>query len=435
MNNKPIVLVLAGGSGKRWWPLVTYKPLVSFMGKTVLALTLERLVRAGLAEAVIVTRPDNQKEIEKVSVSGIKTSLAVQKESDGMGAAVLAAKEHIKGRPCLVVNASDLVEESYYDRLKTEMKRGEPFIPGRKMTEYFDTGYLKFEGDRVVAIVEKPGKGSEPSQYSSLVFDFFPNVNPFLDTLEETFSERDDVFERALSTLLTKEVFRVVNYDGFWVPMKYPWHVLDYMSHRLDSLKPYRGKNVTIKSNVTIEGSVWFGDNVKVFENTKIVGPCYIGDNTIVGNNTMIRASHIGGNCITGFNTDITRSYIGDNCWFHASYVGDSVLEGNVSVGSGTVLANLRLDEGDIFSVAKGERLNTKRNKFGAIIAKNVRVGVNTSVMPGVKIGTNSFIGAGLTLDRDIPENTFCYGKSQLVMKKNERRIAPGARDNFRKKI
>ena len=41
---------------------------------------------------------------------------------------------------------------------------------------------------------------------------------------------------------------------------------------------------------------------------------------------------------MTGFNTDITRSYIGDNCWFHSNYIGDSVLEGNVSMGSGAAI-------------------------------------------------------------------------------------------------
>ncbi len=435
MNNKTIAVVLAGGSGKRWWPLTTYKTLVSFMGKTVLELTLQRLARAGLTEAVIVTSPDNQKEIEKIAVAGMKTYVAVQKDANGMGGAMLIAKEHIKGRPIFVVNVGDLVDEKYYDDLKIALAKGKPFIAGIKIEEYFDAGYLKLNGDKVVEIVEKPGEGNEPSDYVDLVFDFFPNADLLLQALENVSSQQDDVFERALSTLLVKEEFGVVKYDGYWVPMKFPWHILDYMSHTMSYLQEHRGRNLVIKQNVIIEGPVWIGDNVKIFENTKIVGPCYIGNNTIIGNNNIIRESHIGANCVTGFNTDITRSYVGDNCWFHSNYIGDSVLEGNISLGSGTVLANLRLDEGDIYSVVKGERINTKRNKLGAIIAKNVRVGVNTSIMPGVKIGTNSFIGAGIVVDHDIAENSFCSGKTELVTKPNDRSIAEGARDAFRMKI
>ena len=48
--------------------------------------------------------------------------------------------------------------------------------------------------------------------------------------------------------------------------------------------------------------------------------------------------------------------------------------------------------------------MNSKRTKLGAIIGSHVRIGVNTSIMPGIKIGTNSMIGAGLRIDRDIPD-------------------------------
>ncbi len=430
-----VAVILAGGSGRRWWPLTTYKSLFTFFGKTVLATTLERLKISTISEAVVVTGPENQKAINEIRVEGIKISIAIQKDANGMAGGVLAAKRFVNGRHCLIVNVGDLVDEAYYDDLQTAMLKGKPFIAAKKMEEYLDTGYFKFDGDRVIEIIEKPRKGNEPSNYGSLVFDFFPNPEPFFQLLQETTSNRDDVFERALSKLLAKEVFGVVKYDGFWVPMKYPWHVLDYMAHQLDIIQDHRGKGVKIGQNVILEGPVWIGNNVKIFENTKIVGPCYVGDNTIIGNNNMIRESHIGVNCVTGFNTDIIRSYVGDNCWFHSNYVGDSVLESNISMGSGSVLANLRLDEGEIYSVVKGERINTKRNKLGAVIAKNVRIGVNTSIMPGVKIGTNSFISVGLVVDRDIAENTFCYGKTELVMKKNEKSVAEGARDTFRKKI
>lgn len=435
MTQNAVAVVLAGGSGKRWWPLTTYKALFPVMGKTVLELTLEGLVRAGLTEAIVVTSPQQTDAVKSLRQKGITIVVAVQKEADGMAGAVLSAEEYIKDRPCLIVNAGDLMEGHYFDSIKKALAANKPFIGGMSIEEYFDSGYLRFDGDRVVEIVEKPGKGNEPSKYVDLVFDYFPNPKQFFQLLKETISQRDDVFEQALSTLLKIETFEVVPYDGFWVPMKYPWHILDYLDHRLDVLEEHRGVNISMKSNVVIEGTVFIGDNVKIFENTKIVGPCYIGDNTIIGNNTMIRESYIGANCVTGFNTDITRSLVGDSCWFHSNYIGDSVLEGNISLGSGTVLANLRLDEGDIFSVVKGERINTKRNKLGSIIASNVRIGVNTSIMPGVKIGTNSMIGAGINVDHDILENSFIYGKTELVSKPNERNVADDNRDIFRKKI
>lgn len=435
MKDNPIAVVLAGGSGKRWWPMITNKVLFPFMNEPLIKNILDQLPLIGISEAVIVTNPLNHEFLSQIKIDRVKFSVVVQKESKGMGEAILCAREVIRGRSILILNADDLVEHKFNETLKVALKQNTPFVVGRRVSAYVDIGYLKVTGDKLVEIIEKPGEGNEPSNLTELVFHFFPHSDDFVTILENTSSTRDDVYEQAHSKYVQHFDTKVIEYDGFWSSLKYPWHILDMMEFFLSQLKEGKGKNVVMKENIVIEGPVWIGDNVKIFENTKIVGPCWIGDNTIIGNNNIIRDSHIGANCVTGFNTDITRSYVGDNCWFHSNYIGDSVLEGNISLGSGTVLANLRLDEGEIFSVVKGERINTKRNKLGAIIAKNVGIGVNTSIMPGVKIGTNSMIGAGLVVDHDIAENSFCYGKTELVTKPNERPIAKEMRDTFRKKI
>jgi len=43
-------------------------------------------------------------------------------------------------------------------------------------------------------------------------------------------------------------------------------------------------------------------------------------------------------------------------------------------------------------------------------IGKNVFLGVNTVVMPGVTIGDNVIIGAMSLVDKDIPSNCLAYG-------------------------
>lgn len=85
-------------------------------------------------------------------------------------------------------------------------------------------------------------------------------------------------------------------------------------------------------------------------------------------------------------------------------------------MGAGVVCANFRLDEQEI--------LSTGRTKLGAMIARDVRIGVNTSVMPGVKIGTNTLIGAGIIVDNDLPDGSFCIGKTTYETKKNTRNIS-----------
>jgi acetyltransferase-like isoleucine patch superfamily enzyme len=44
--------------------------------------------------------------------------------------------------------------------------------------------------------------------------------------------------------------------------------------------------------------------------------------------------------------------------------------------------------------------------------------------MPGIKIGKNSFVGSGVVLEKDLPEDSFCTVKPGYVIKKNKK-IAP----------
>ena len=94
----------------------------------------------------------------------------------------------------------------------------------------------------------------------------------------------------------------------------------------------------------------------------------------------------------------MARSFWGDKVWTHSNYVGDSVIGNNVSFGAGSITGNLRLDEGEITVNLNGEKQRTGVNKLGLICGNNVRVGINTSLMPGLKVGAGSFIGAGIVV-------------------------------------
>lgn len=436
MKKGLIVVVLAAGIGKRFWPFTTDKSVFPAVDEPLIFHNLKKLEAAGFSRFLIITNPANDALIASRPVPvGIETATSIQKEPGGMADALLSARPLLEGHPILVVNAEDLVEDTLYKDIVSGIRKSEPFIVGKYTEKYFDGGYIKLSQNRLMSIVEKPGEGQEPSKYINLVFHFFPVADIFLDRLRLVKTSRDDRYEKALDMFASEFAVSVISYDGYWTPFKYPWHVLDAMQYLLThSLTSGKGKNVDIHNNVSLEGTVRIGNNVKIFENTKIVGPVYIGDNTIIGNNNIIRDTVIGNNCVTGFNTDITRSYIGDNCWFHSNYIGDSVLEGDVSMGSGSVLANLRLDEAEIYSVISNEKKNTQRAKLGAMIGRNVRIGVNASIMPGVKIGANSFVGAGVVLDKDIPEDSFCMMQPGYVVKKNKVKIS-GDRAAYKAKL
>lgn len=423
MEKELVGVILAGGEGKRFWPLSFDKSLLPFGSRNFFEMAIRDALPLGLSRIVIVTNLENDQYFKRL-ILPVPHETIIQKTPNGMANAVLSAGKLIANTRLFIVLGDHAVDRKLLQTIVKKSTNPNNFgvVSGWIPETYFPGGYLVTDGDRVVSIQEKPGVGKEPSKYVYVSGVYIADSDLFLHTLGASESKSDDVFEQALTRLMKSNRFVWEPYKGFSITLKYPWHVLEVLIDIfLPSVKDYRGKNITIRSNVVIEGPVHIGDNVKIYEFTKIVGPVYIGDNTIIGNNNIIRDSYIGNDCVTGFNTDITRSYIGNSCWFHSNYIGDSVLEGDVSLGSGNVLANLRLDEGKIYSTVRGERINTNRTKLGAIIGKHVRIGVNTSVMPGIKIGANSMIGAGLRIDRDIPDGSFVSGGTAMTIMKNMR--------------
>lgn len=433
--NRVCVVILAAGRGKRFWPFSINKALLPFLGKPLIVHNLERFAAAGFSKTIIVINPADVQFYMDLRIPGLELRTVIQQEAVGMGDALLRVREHIGNSPMLIVNAEDVVDSSLYTELAARAGEKQSFLVGKKVDRYFDFGYLKTDDSRVTGIVEKPGEGNEPSDMVNLVFHYIYEPVKLFTILASQTSERDDVYERALDAFIGDTQVKFLTYDAAWYPMKYPWHVLDISRYFLKDAKEYRGKNLALAQNAIIDGQVYIEDNVKIFENTKIVGPAFIGANTIIGNNSMVRESHIGADCVIGFGSDVTRSYIGGGCWFHGNYVGDSVLEGNTSMGSGSVLANLRLDEDEITSQIAGKMIGTGKTKLGAMIGQHVRIGVNASIMPGVKIGADSFIGAGLTVPNDIPEGSFVSGESKLTITKNTKSVRNITRADYKKEI
>ena len=68
--------------------------------------------------------------------------------------------------------------------------------------------------------------------------------------------------------------------------------------------------------------------------------------------------------------------------------------------------ANLRIDQGPVWSWIKGDKVNTGRDKLGLIAGKRAFIGVNVMTMPGIKVGRDSEIGPTTVVSRDVPDRT-----------------------------
>ena len=174
------------------------------------------------------------------------------------------------------------------------------------------------------------------------------------------------------------------------------------------------GKNVEIETNVIIQGDVYIGNSVKIGSNAIIIDS-KIGENSSINHYSLIKQSKVGSNCIIGpYGRLRAGSEIGNNSQIgnfveiknsiikdetsisHLSYIGDSTIGKNVNIGAGTITCNYD---------------GKKKNK--TIIKDNVFVGSNTSLVAPLIIGSNSTIGAGSVITKNVPSNSLAIERTE----------------------
>jgi NDP-sugar pyrophosphorylase family protein len=432
---------LCGGRGKRMFPIAEDKFLLDFLGKSLLEHQIQLACEAGLSHFVIIGNSENIAKIEQIikKIHGIKVDLALQKKSLGIADALESAERFLHGQ-LLVINPNDVFSSSAYTKILTEAEKAtaSSYVLGYQVQRYFPGGYLQVNSqNELLHIVEKPNPGEEPSNLVNILIHCHNNSEELLRYIETVRTTRDDVYECALDSMVKAgHKIKVVPYNDFWAPIKYPWHIFKVMEYFLDNAQPCIASSVRISEKADIEGKVILSDNVKVLENAVIRGPVYIGANALVGNNALVRDySHIGSHSVIGYSTEVKHSYIGDNCWFHSNYIGDSIVDDNCSLGAGTVLANFRLDEGNIQIKVGDSLVDTDYDKLGAIVGRGCRIGVNASLMPGVRVGPDSFVGPQVCLRQDLGANKMVLLEPRYQIQDNETRLDEGKRRELLSKL
>jgi NDP-sugar pyrophosphorylase family protein len=432
---------LCGGRGKRMFPITEDKFLLDFLGKPLLEHQIEVAYEAGLSHFVIIGNPENIAKIKQITkkIPGIKVDFALQKKSLGIADALKSAEHFLRGQ-LLVINPNDVFSSSAYTKIIAAAKKAtaSSYILGYQVQKYFPGGYLQVNSrNELLHIVEKPNPGEEPSNLVNILIHCHNNSKELLRHIETVQTTKDDVYECALDNMVKAgHKIKVIPYNDFWAPIKYPWHIFRVMEYFLDNTQPYIAPSARISKKANIEGKVILSDNVKVLENAVIRGPAYIGANSIIGNNALVRDySHIGSNSVIGYSTEVKHSYIGDNCWFHSNYIGDSIVDDDCSLGAGTVLANFRLDEGNIQLEVGGSLIDTGYDKLGAIVGRGCRIGVNTSLMPGVRVGPDSFVGPQVCLSQDLGANKMVLLESQYQVEDNKTKLDEGKRQELLRRL
>lgn len=161
------------------------------------------------------------------------------------------------------------------------------------------------------------------------------------------------------------------------------------------------GKNGHIRPFTTIYAGSEIGDNFETGQGVSIREDNHIGNNVSVGTNSVLEF----GNSIG----DYTR--IHSNCFLEMVTIGRHVF-----IGPNVVFT----DDPHPMGCP-----NFKECKGGPIVEDYAKIGANSTILPGVRIGRNSLVGAGSVVTKDVPPDSVVVGNPARVVKTVDQLTCP----------
>jgi len=182
--------------------------------------------------------------------------------------------------------------------------------------------------------------------------------------------------------------------------------IVNVMTHMLGT---YADSSASIAPTAVLKGDVTVGAGTKICHGAFLQGPISIGKNCLIGNNAMLRGPlKIGDNVRIGFAAELKGAVLRDNCSIGPQcFVADSLLEEKVYLGAQVRTSNHRLDYRTIHSAAAGGLVDTGREKLGAFIGADARLGIQCITLPGRIIAPDSVFGPRITVEKNLPAGTY----------------------------
>jgi len=154
------------------------------------------------------------------------------------------------------------------------------------------------------------------------------------------------------------------------------------------------GERCIIEPNSKISDSI-IGNEVTIYSNS-VVKESKVEDQASIGPFALLRPlSEVKTKAKIGNFVEVEESIIGRGSKAnHLAYIGDSFLGEEVNIGAGTITCNY-----DGFE------------KHQTIIGDRVFVGSNVELVAPVKVGSNSSIGAGTTITKNVPDGALAISR------------------------
>ena len=435
-----IALILADGKSTRF-KSDTPKSLHEINGEGILAKIVTCLELTDISQIYIVVSRENISYFK--DKFGDKFKYLIQKEPNGTGGALLTIREELETMEgnLMVINADtyitnknifkdfldDFENSNVEASLLTAIKK-DPFSYGRVIKQ---SGLLK-------RIVEENDASSEEKIIKEVNLGVYLfKINKLRKVMRFVSSKGNlNLYITEFLNYLQTKTYTTGERDLIGINTKEDWYKASKLNQRRINLfflsngvKIFDLDSVFIEEGVIIEedvsiypGNVITGNTVikkgtTLLPNNQIIDS-KIGNNSLINNSIIISSeiskdtkvgpysyirdkSIIGEGAIVGCFVEVKNTVLEKNSKVkHLTYLGDSKIGKNTNIGCGVISAN--------FDGVK---------KSQTIIGDDCMVGANVTLIAPLKVGDNSVLAAGSTIDQDVNPYSLAIARSRQINK------------------
>jgi bifunctional UDP-N-acetylglucosamine pyrophosphorylase / glucosamine-1-phosphate N-acetyltransferase len=421
------VIVLAAGKGTRMKSGLP-KVLHRVAGRSMIGHVLATAAALEPTRTVVVLAPGMAEVEAELRRSALALAVAIQEPALGTGHALMSARERIPagGRVVVLYGDTPLVTAETLRRLLAAVDEVGATVGVLGMRPPDTTGYgrLAFDGRGLEAIVEERHadealKRDGLCNAGIMVIDR-ARLDPLLDALEPKQPKNEyyltDIVEHARTF-----GWRCTAIEGPWlegVGVNSQGQLADaeaLLQGRLRQAAMAQGVTLvapdtvflacdtTLEPGVEIGPYVVFGPGVEVAEGAQIHSFSHlegvrIGPGARIGPFARLRpGAEIGEGVHIGNFVEVKNARFEAGAKAnHLSYIGDARIGARSNIGAGTITCNY-----DGFG------------KYQTELGERVFIGSNTALVAPLTIGDGAIIGAGSTIDRDVPPDCLSIGRAR----------------------
>lgn len=444
-------VILCAGAGTKIWPYaeIRCKAMINVSNKPIVAYSVDALTELGFEQIVIVGNRFVE-EIRAYFKNYKNVEIVIDNAPKGTAFSLLAASESIGENDFLSLYGDTIVDKNDLDKLIKTFKQTKEntALVGKLVGHSSDVIGCDLSADGSIHKVWGHSRDESTHIFGGFAFkaNMFDNLKnnscrftatevgmmpPIEGYIEMTVSDYIDEGGTVKTAVAQSKVLDIDK----------PWHILEASHYingkRCNELKSNEldegasidesatingfvklGKNSKIGKNVIIEGNIIVGDNTDVSNAAIIEGNVVIGDNSSVKNACFVSyASTIGNDCVISHAAELDGIIFNRVFLYHyMEYYG--IIGENTDLGAATVCGSLRFDDGHTIQRIKGRRELPNSGYGDAVfLGDYCRTGVNAILMPGVKVGVYSVVGAGVLLNKDLKNNTLLYTEQNQIEK------------------